>query len=212
MCSADADVEIHALEHFQKVEPHGEQRVVTHEAEGDGGMAKHVVQVGDEGPVAVIPHDVLGAVHDQVLAGELVHLAGNEDGRHHVSEAGHHDVQERERLGHGQGQVLVGEELDGDVDHPVGQLVRVGAADEHHGDAGVVQHEGARERLLVVAVGQHLEQQADQTLREFVLNGPKYQFLQERSVLQARRQSLAICHKDRYLIIKNQSRHTTNMQ
>ena len=70
--TADAHVLVHALEHLEEAEPHGEQRVVAHELVGDGRVREHVVEVGDEGPVAVVLHDVLGAVDDAVDGAMLV--------------------------------------------------------------------------------------------------------------------------------------------
>ena len=67
----------------------------------------------------MVPHHVFRAIHDQMAARFGVQLAGDQHGRHHVLERRDHDVQQTQGLGHGQGQLLVGEELHRDVHHPV---------------------------------------------------------------------------------------------
>ena len=65
-------IDVHPLEHREKVEPHVEEPLVLHEPVGDGRVGEDVVEVGDEGPVAVVLHDVLGAVDDAVDGTMLV--------------------------------------------------------------------------------------------------------------------------------------------
>lgn len=59
-------VNVHALEHGEKREPHVQQRVVEHEAPRDRSMREHVVQVAYQRPVAVVLHHRLAAVDDEV--------------------------------------------------------------------------------------------------------------------------------------------------
>ena len=66
----------------------------------------------------------------------VVQLAADEDVVHHVLERADHDVKQLQLFGHLERQLLVGEELHRDVHDPVRQLVRVRAADQHHGNPG----------------------------------------------------------------------------
>lgn len=45
----DKSVQVHTLEHFEKIEPQGEEIIVVHESKGNRRMAEDVVQVGDNG-------------------------------------------------------------------------------------------------------------------------------------------------------------------
>ena len=62
-----SSVDVHSLEHGEVFEPHDELLLVLHELVGNGGMGEHVVEVGDQRPVAVFLHHVLAAVHDLMV-------------------------------------------------------------------------------------------------------------------------------------------------
>ena len=63
----DKPVQVHTLEHFEKIEPQGEEIIVVHKSKGYRRVAEDVVQVGDQGPVTMIFQHVLCIVNDSVL-------------------------------------------------------------------------------------------------------------------------------------------------
>ena len=97
------DIDIHALEHGQKVKPHVQQLLVLHEPICYGGMGEHIVEVRHQRPVAestlmysdnifcwtsdlpVVSHHVFCTVHHLVvvLLG-ITQAVLSQDIAHHV--------------------------------------------------------------------------------------------------------------------------------
>lgn len=53
---------------------------------------------------------------------------GDENFGHHVLETGNHDMQQVESVHHAQGQGLIAEQLNTDMDHPVAECIWVSGA------------------------------------------------------------------------------------
>lgn len=54
------------LKHGQKREPHLQQRIIRHELQRHRSVGENIIQVGDQGPITVILHHGLPAVHNIV--------------------------------------------------------------------------------------------------------------------------------------------------
>lgn len=108
---------------------------------------------------------------------------------HHQLQTDDHDVQQVELVDHFQSQRLVAEQLHAHVHHAITQRVRVTGHLQHGRDPAVVHDKGARQLLLVLQVGQHVQQEADDVLWELELERPEDELFQECRVFQVLGQS-----------------------
>lgn len=167
VCADLAQIDVHALQHGQKLEPHVDQVVVAQKHERHRFMRQNVIEIGDERPIAVLLHHAFRTIDDVVkVLGRIEQRVLDEIFRHHHLQADDHDVQQAQFLDHFQGEALVGEQLDGHVNDAIAQDVRVLGHFQNGRDSTVVHDEGASEMLLVVLVGQHVQQEADNVLGE----------------------------------------------
>ena len=149
-----------------------------HESVGNRRVGEDIVKVRDERPVAMILHHVLRTVDHLVVVLLLFPQSVlAEHVGHHVLERGYHDVEQVKIIRHPESQLLVAEELDRDVDDAIGEGIRVVSLNQHQRHSGIMKDECTGEGLLVLGVWQHIEQEADQFLRELVLDRPKDEFL-----------------------------------
>lgn len=102
-----------------------------------------------------------------------------ENFRHHRFQADNHNMQQVKLFDHLQSKCLIREKLNADVNNAITHSVGIFRHFENARNATVVHNKSSCQVLFVILVGQHVEQKADDILRELKFEGPKNKFFEK---------------------------------